>query len=163
MYSKKYVILFAMIFLCFGFSQCVEKKEDTGNSVSPTTPNLEGTWLKTDGQVIYWNKEISYFPKSYETAQLEIRGQVDGVFEAYQKTIPLREDHPGKHGDQALPKTELLLLGTIAYDGKTVMMTDVGDNTFYQCTLTDENTMQCVVWEGGDNALAGRIILKRQK
>lgn len=164
MIARKITLLLCPLFLILAFTQCVDKTQpvDNQSNISISTPNLEGIWVKTDGQVIYWNKETSNFPRDYETAQVEIKGQKGAVFEAYQSSIPKSPEHPGRHGSDSIPKTALPLLGVVDWDGKSVLMTDIGDNTIYKCTITGENTMQCMVWESGDNALAGRILLERK-
>ena len=164
MFARKLIPLLGLFFISLACSQCVDKPqraEDPQNATAPI-PNLEGIWVNTDGRVIYANKKISNFPEDYETAEFEIKGQNGAVFEVDLSVIPKSPEHPGRHGSDALPQTALPLLGVIDWDGKSVLMTDIGDHTIYKCTITGENTMQCMVWESGDNALAGRILLERK-
>ncbi|MCB9283898.1 MAG: hypothetical protein H6563_07495 [Lewinellaceae bacterium] len=164
MFARKLTLLLSLCFISLVFSQCVDKTQgaDEPQNTTAPIPNLEGIWVNTYGRIIYWNKTISTIPEDYETAQFEIKGQNGAVFEAYQSLIPKSSEHPGRHGSDALPKTALPLLGVIDWDGMSVWMTDIGDNTIYKCTITGENTMQCMVWESGDHALAGRILLERK-
>lgn len=164
MFARNLTLLSSLFFISLAFSQCVDKPkgvDDPQNTTVPI-PNLEGKWVNTEGRIIYWNKQISNIPEDYETAQFEIKGQNGAVFEAYLSVIPKSPEHPGRHGSDPLPPTALPLLGVIDWDGKSVLMTDIGDNTIYKCTITGENTMQCMVWESGDHALAGRILLERK-
>ena len=164
MFTRNLTLLLGLCFISLVFSQCVDKPqsaEDPQNATAPI-PNLEGIWVITDGRLIYANKKISNFPEDYETAEFEIKGQNDGVFEAYLSVIPKSPEHPGRHGSDPLPNTATPSIGVIDWDGKSVLMTDIGDHTIYKCTITGENTMQCMVWESGDNALAGRILLERK-
>ena len=164
MFAKKFTLLSSLFFISLAFSQCVDQNQradDPQNTTAPI-PNLEGIWVNAEGQVIYWNKKISTIPEDYETAQFEIKGQNGAVFEVDLSIIPKSPEHPGRHGSDVLPKTALPLLGVIDWDGTSVWMTDIGDNTIYKCTITGENTMQCMAWESGDHALAGRILLERK-
>ena len=51
------------------------------------------------------------------------------------------------------------MIGVVGWDGTSVVLSDVGDTTVHHCTLVDQNTLHCLVWEAGDHALAGRITL----
>ena len=164
MFARKITLLLSLCFISLALSQCVDKAqraEEPQNTTAPI-PNLEGIWVNTEGQVIYWNKKISTIPEDYETAQFEIKGQNGAVFEVDLSVIPKSPEHPGRHGSDPLPNTATPSIGVIDWDGKSVLMTDIGDHTIYKCTITGENTMQCMVWESGDNALAGRILLERK-
>lgn len=124
--------------------------------------NLEGIWIKSAGQIIYANGEINAFPHSYDIAQIEITGQVGAVFKATQSTVALDHAQDGHHATQPIEKGGLPIIGVIGWDGSSVTLSDVGDTTIHQCTLVEVNTMHCTVWEAGDHALAGRIVLRRQ-
>ena len=146
------------------FSQCADNTQPAAEPQNTTAsiPNLEGIWVNTVGRIIYWNKTITNIPEDYETAQFEIKGQHGPVFEVDLSVIPKSPEHPGRHGADPLPRTVTPSIGVIDWDGKSVLMTDIGDHTNYRCTITGENTMQCIIWESGDNALAGRILLERK-
>lgn len=165
MIARKFTQLLTLCFISLVFSQCMDKNQHKEESQNPSSsiPNLEGIWVNTHGQVIYWNKKISNIPEDYETAQFDIKGQNGGVFEAYLTIIPKSSEHPGRHGSDPLPQTALPMLGVIDWDGKSVMMTDIGDGTIYKCRITGENAMECMLWESGDNAIAGRILLERKQ
>ncbi len=133
----------------------------TAGFADEPVPNLEGTWIKSAGQIIYASGEINAFPHSYDIAQIEITGQVGAVFRATQSTVALDHAQDGHHGTQPIEKGGLPIIGVIGWDGSSVTLSDVGDTTVHHCTLVEENTMHCTVWEAGDHALAGRIVLRR--
>ena len=130
-------------------------------SADETVPNLEGIWIKTDGQIRYWNGEINDFPDSYEISQIEIEAQIGAVFEAYQSSIAIEGAHQGRQGAAPISSDRLPMLGVIGWDGTTVRIGDIGDTTSYQCTLVEQDTMHCTLLEAGDHALAGRVVLER--
>ncbi len=51
------------------------------------------------------------------------------------------------------------MIGVVGWDGTSVVLSDVGDTTVHDCTLVDQNTLHCLVWEAGAHALVGRITL----
>ena len=124
-------------------------------------PELEGTWIKTDGQIIYWNYEINTFPHDYDVAQIQITDQDGAVFRAYQSSVAGSDAHSGRHGSDEIAQDALPMLGVVAWDGRSVTFSDIGDTTVQQCTLVDPDTMHCTVWEASDHAIAGRVVLER--
>ena len=127
-----------------------------------TIPNLEGVWIKTAGQIVYWTGAVNTFPNSYEVAQIEITGQDGAVFQAVQSTVAVEDGQTGRHGTRPMTQGGLPMVGVIGWDGTSVVFSDVGDTTVYHCTLSDEITLHCLVWEAGEHALAGRITLVRE-
>ena len=129
----------------------------------PPLPKLEGTWEKTDGQVLFWNKKLNRFSEHYHISVIEIENQRDATFEAYQTRKVKENGHAGKQGSESMAQSERLpMLGAIGWNGTTVIFADIGDTTSYQCELTDLDTMQCMTIETGEFSLAGRMILTRQ-
>ena len=126
-------------------------------------PNLEGTWIKTDGQIIYWNYEINTFPHDYDIAQIQITDQEGAVFRAYQSSIAGSDAHSGRHGTDVIAQDALPMVGVVAWDGRSVTFSDIGDTTVQQCTLVDPDTMHCIVWEASEHAIAGRVLLEREQ
>ena len=124
-------------------------------------PNLEGVWVKTDGQILYWNGAVNTLPDSYDIAQIEITGQDGAVFQAVQSTVARAGREPGRHGTQPITQGGQPMIGVVGWDGTSVVLSDVGDTTVHHCTLVDQNTLHCLVWEAGAHALAGRIMLVR--
>ncbi|WP_421723373.1 hypothetical protein [Bauldia sp.] len=131
-------------------------------SADEAVPNLEGIWIKADGQVRYWDGAINVFPQDYAIGQIEISGQVGAVFEAHQLSVAIGGAQEGRHGSEPITDQRLPLVGVVGWDGTSVVLSDIGDTTHYQCTLVAENTMHCMLWESGEHALAGRVILERR-
>ncbi|MEM7445641.1 MAG: hypothetical protein AAF414_20130 [Pseudomonadota bacterium] len=131
-------------------------------SANEPVPNLEGIWAKTDGQIRYWDGQINTFPQSYEISQIEITDQEGAVFEAYQSSVAIEGAQQGRHGTEPISSDRLPMLGVIDWDGVSVRIADIGDTTAYECTLVDDDTMYCTLWEAGDHALAGRVVLERE-
>jgi len=125
-------------------------------------PDLEGVWLMTAGQILYWNGEANTFPNNYDIAQIEITDQDGAVFQAAQSTVAREGREPGRHGTQPITQPGQPMIGAVGWDGTSVVFSDVGDTTVYNCTLSDGITLHCLVWEAGDHALAGRITLVRE-
>lgn len=125
-------------------------------------PDLEGVWLKTAGQILYWNGEVNTFPNNYDIAQIEITDQDGAVFHAAQSTVAREGREPGRHGTQPITQGGQPMVGAVGWDGTSVVLSDVGDTTVYNCMLVDQNTLHCLVWEAGAHALAGRIVLVRE-
>ncbi|MEO1223540.1 MAG: hypothetical protein AAFX92_04880 [Pseudomonadota bacterium] len=125
-------------------------------------PNLEGVWIKTAGQILYWTGEVNTFPQSYDVAQIEITGQDGAVLQAVQSTVAREGSATGRQGTQPITQGGQPMIGVVGWDGTSVVLSDVGDTTVHHCTLVDQNTLHCLVWEAGDHALAGRITLVRE-
>lgn len=125
-------------------------------------PNLEGVWIKTAGQILYWNGEVNTFPNSYDIAQIEITDQDGAVFQAVQSTVAREGREPGRHGTQPITQGGQPMIGVVGWEGTSVVLSDIGDTTVHRCTLVDQSTLHCLVWEAGEHALAGRITLSRE-
>ncbi|MEM6761615.1 MAG: hypothetical protein AAF615_01935 [Pseudomonadota bacterium] len=126
------------------------------------TPDLMGTWQKTDGHIIYWNGEVNQWPHAYERALIIIHDQTGPVFKATQVTVPATDAQAGRHGAEALSEDGHTIVGLVGWDNKTVVFADVGDTTEQHCTITSNTRMECMVWEAGTHAIAGRYVIERQ-
>ncbi|GAB5468028.1 MAG: hypothetical protein Kilf2KO_10580 [Rhodospirillales bacterium] len=127
------------------------------------TPDLTGTWVKTAGQIIYWNGEINAFPHQYDVALILIHDQAGPVFKATQMTVAAADGQSGRHGTEPLSGEGHPILGTIGWDGRRVILADVDDTTVQECILVETNRMQCLVFEPGAHALAGRYTIEREE
>lgn len=135
----------------------------SGPVLAADVPDLVGTWVKTAGHIIYWNGEINQFPDQYKQALIVIHDQSGPVFKATQMSVAANDGQTGRHGQEPLSGEGHPLLGSIGWDGRRILIVDIGDTTVQECTLTDPQRMECSVSEAGEHALVGRYILQRQE
>ncbi|MCR9135856.1 MAG: hypothetical protein NXI27_07675 [Alphaproteobacteria bacterium] len=135
----------------------------SGSAFAQDAPDLVGTWVKTAGHIIYWNGEINRFPDQYKRALIVIHEQTGPVFKATQMSVAADDGQTGRHGKEPLSGEGHPLLGSIGWDGRRILIVDIGDTTVQECTLTDPERMECSVSEAGEHALVGRYSLERQK
>jgi hypothetical protein len=129
-----------------------------------SAPNMFGTWNMTNVTMLLWNGKIRTFEKDYESSTIEVRDQSGAAFTAFQTSHRKEGSEPARQGDKLLISGETTrLLGIVGYDNRTIMMSDYGDTTTYQCNLIEQDRMQCFILEAGDQAIAGRIEYERSK
>lgn len=127
----------------------------------PDLPNLEGSWHITDGRILYWDGSTNHFTEDFVSFEIRIIDQHEGVFGGYY--APVHEDSaaPGFHGDDEARDGTYAMLGTIGWDGQTVVFADIDDTSAVRCDLIDPDTMHCLSWEAGERALVGRFVMTR--
>jgi len=135
----------------------------SGPAIAQDAPDLVGTWVKTAGQIIYWNGEINRFPDQYKRALIVIHDQTGPVFQATQKSIAVDDGQKGRHGKEPLSGEGHPLLGSVGWEGRSILLVDIGDTTVQECTLVDVGRMECAVSEAGEHAFVGRYILERKE
>lgn len=133
-----------------------------GPAIAQDAPDLVGTWAKTAGHIIYWNGEINSFPDQYKMALIVIHDRTGPVFKGTQMSVAADDGHAGRHGEEPLSGEGHPLLGSIGWDGRSIVLVDIGDTTVQECTLVDPGRMECAVSEAGEHALAGRYVLERE-
>ncbi|XWN30009.1 MAG: hypothetical protein ROR55_21315 [Devosia sp.] len=132
-------------------------------AMAEEAPDLTGTWVKTAGHIMYWNGEVNQFPHQYDQAIIVIHDQVGPVFKATQMTVPGADGHTGRHGNEPISGDGHPILGTVDWDGRSVILADVDDTTTQRCNLVATDRMECTAWEAGPHALAGRYVIERER
>jgi len=117
---------------------------------------------KESGHIIYWNGEINRFPDRYKMALIMIHDQTGPVFKGTQMSIATDDGYTGRPGTEPLSGEGNPVLGSVGWDGRRIVLVDIGDTTVQECTLVDPGRMDCAVSEAGEHALAGRFILERE-
>lgn len=122
-------------------------------------PDLQGAWTEVEGQHIHGNGEIKNVPGDDEVLAIEVSKQTGGVFTASQT---LRSPDADAQGSGPAPGQPTPMLGVLGLDGHSVVFAGQKDTTVIHCDLIDLDMMHCLVWQAGEDALAGRSILKRE-
>lgn len=126
-------------------------------------PNLEGVWKAADGVVINADGRVSQIPADFDILEYEIHSQAGPVFQVNHRAKHKSPGGPASHGGAPFEGQDHPALGVVDGTGPLVVLADVGDTTTYECNLIDEDSMRCVFSEPGDAAIAGFMLLQRQK
>lgn len=126
------------------------------------SPQLEGTWVASEGSVILADGTVKTVPGDYETLQVVISDQQDTVFKAVQTVKSKSGLATGTHGGAPLTGQPTDMIGAVSGTGPSVVFVDIGDTTTIACSLISDDAMRCLIAEPGEDAVAGTYLLKRQ-
>ena len=121
---------------------------------------MVGTWVSVEGEIGHWSGTLR--PLEETIATLEVEAQVGGVFRG---TIIYDNDESGPEFEGLDGIGHVLVepvLGVVDWDGETIVVVDIGDQTIHRGRLVDANTMEVIAYEAGDYAVVNRMILVRQ-
>ena len=122
-------------------------------------PNLLGTWISKSHKVFY--------VKGSMQAVREVRiTEPDGYFfRGYDSRTHngKRKVGLGEVGGKIVKKASEPIVGVVAFDGKTIYISEQGDWGRYYARLVGEDTMEVIKVESGPAALANRFVLTRKR
>ena len=131
-------------------------------SAEDYTPNLEGTWIGSEGEAIFADGTVTNLDEHVMSFEVVISDQQGSVFKAVQTVKPKGDAKLGSHGEETLTGQSFHRIGAVTATGPFVVMVDVDDTTTTGCRLINEDAMRCVESEPGANAFAATVLLKRQ-
>lgn len=126
-------------------------------------PQLTGTWNAVDGATMYKDGSVKQIPDAYDIHQITISDQQGPVFKASQIVKPKAPREIATHAGTPLAGQPTDMVGAIGVPGPGLMIVDVGDTTSYDCSLLGDDTMQCLIAEPGEEAIAGSVRYERAK
>ena len=147
----------AFVAVSIGWSEPVAAQDDP-----VSVPDLRGEWSASAGHVVHTSGSVSDLARDVEVFYITVDTQTDATFSATQRARAKSGIRTGTNDGRPLEGEGPQLIGVIDWDGETVRIVDVGDDTNYLCRAA-VNEMRCTYWETGAEAIAGRVIFQRSR